>query len=165
MTVIAGYTKGGQWAIASDSGVFESGENGVTFKTKGTKVWKRDDSLIGAAGGSRACELAELSMSGDPKSIVEFMRKGEATGDWNVLVVMENEIFYIGDDFSLSRIDGNYMAIGAASAPALGALCAMDDDDVDASTKVRAAANAAVKHHVWAVGPVKVLSMKGVAID
>ncbi len=159
MTVIAGYTNGQQWAIAADSGIFESGENGITFKTKVSKVWRNGNALIGAAGNSRACELAEMSPSNNPKEIVEFMKKNDATGDWNILIVTMDKVVYIGDDFSVSNIDGNYMSIGAASAPALGALCALDSMDANPAYKVRSAANASIKHHVWAVGPVKVLRL------
>lgn len=163
MTVIAGFTDGISCAIAADSGVFEGGDfdgdtdSGLYWEADKPKVWRREDSLIGASGNSAVCDLAESCPSGDPYKIASFMKEGDAAGkNWNILVVTRRAVFYIGEDCDVHRMKRGYMAIGAAGQVALGSLYASHVLEQFPKFAVQMAVKASVNNHMYAVGPVKV---------
>lgn len=158
MTVIAVCTNHEEWAIAADSGIYEEGEIGFYWTTTGPKIWKVDGALIGAAGTTRAIEIGKKSNSSDPYAIAEFMRTSEVGGDWNIIMVRQDGIYYIGDDCSVSHVDRTFMACGAAAPFAVGAGEILGNDD-PVST-VKKAIQASIKNSVWAVGPVKTMSAR-----
>lgn len=166
MTVIAGYTNGKTWAIAADSGIFEGGDydgdegSGLYWEDPVSKIWQKDDSLIGAAGDVAACELAQSSTSGDPYKILAYMKASEPRlENWNVLVVTKKEIFYLSDDYSVSRFKRGYMTIGAAGGVALGALAVSAEMGQSPKDAVRLAVKVTIANHLYAVGPIKVKSL------
>ena len=167
MTVIAGCTNGSTWAIGADSGVFEGGDfdgdsdSGLYWQADKPKVWRREHSLIGASGNSAVCDLAESCPSGDPYKIAAFMKAREGSDSvvgksWNVLVVRQEAVYYIGEDCDVHKMKRGYMAIGAAGQIALGALAVEYADIVDVKQAVRVAVKASIDNHIYAVGPVVV---------
>lgn len=162
LTVIAGYTNGKRWAIAGDSGTFEGGDyegdsdSGLVWQTDKPKVWRREESLIGAAGDSSICDLAESCTSGDPYTLAAHMKTGEATGkNWNIIVVTKRSVYYLGEDCSVHKMKRGYMVAGGAGQIALGALVVADKLGLDPEVAVKMAAQASIDNHVYARGPIK----------
>lgn len=158
MTVIAACTNGSEWAIAADSGLYEEGEIGFHWTALKPKIWKIDSSLMGAAGNARTIEVGKKSNTSDPYELAEFMRSSEVVGDWNVLLVNKNGLYYIDDDYSVSHVNATFMACGAASPFAIGAGEILGNDNP--LYAVKKAVQVSIKKSVWATGPVKVLSLK-----
>lgn len=159
MTVIAGYTDGKTWAIASDSGAFEEGgddapSTGVYFLGSEPKVWRNEDSLIGMAGTSRADEVARSSTTGDPYKIRDALKAADVGGAWTMLVVTQKAIYYLGEDFSVTKMKSKHFAIGAASQPAIGSLYTSHSLGVSPLEAVRLAVKASVDSSIYAVAPV-----------
>ena len=101
--------------------------------------------------------MAESCTSGDPYKIAAFMKAAENLKPaWNVLVVSQRGVFYIGEDFDVHKMKSGYMSIGAAGQVALGALAVAKRVGEEPGSAVKLAVTAAVEHHLFAVGPVKV---------
>lgn len=160
MTCIAGYSDGKTWAIASDSGLFEDGggddapNSGICFLGTEPKVWKIEQSLIGMAGTSRADEVARGATTGDPYKLRDLLKAAEVSGAWTILVVTQKGIYYLGEDFSVTKIKNKYMAIGAASQPAFGSLYTSHSLGIPVGDAVKMAVKAAIDSSIYAVAPV-----------
>jgi hypothetical protein len=90
MTVIAGYTDGATWSIASDSGLFEEGgddapSTGIYFIGVEPKIWKVERSLIGMSGTGRVDEISRNASTGDPYKLRDLLKSSEVTGEWSLL--------------------------------------------------------------------------------
>lgn len=159
MTVIAGYTDGKTWAIASDSGLFEDGGDeapatGIYFLGSEPKVWKVEQSLIGMAGTSRVDEVARNATTGDPYKLRDLLKNAEVTGGWTLLMVTQKGLYYLSEDFSVIKLKNKYMAIGAASQPALGSLYTSHSLGIPVGDAVKMAVKAAIDSSIYAVAPV-----------
>lgn len=169
MTVIAGYTDGAAWAIASDSGLFEVGSGAgeytnLWWPASEPKVWVAGDSLLGMSGSGTAGDVAKTSKIGDPHKLAEHLRglreQGVSPeGDWDIMVVTQKGVYMVWQDFSVDKMRRPYHASGAASAPAMGALSVASLLRTDPLKAARLAAQAAIDHHTAARGPVTALAL------
>ena len=164
MTVIAGYTDGNTWAIAADSGLFESNSDGTSYTdlwwpTSTPKVWRVGDSLLGFSGVGAADDIAIASKLGDPYKLADYLREFKEKGadpekDWDIMVVTQRTVFMVWQDFSVSKMKRHYHSSGGAAAPALGALASGKAFKAPPLQVVRVAAQAAIDHHTGARAPV-----------
>ena len=159
MTVIAGYTDGETWAIASDSGLFEDGgddapDTGIYFLGTKPKVWRVERSLIGMAGTSRVDEVSRGTTTGDPYKMRDALKAADVTGVWTMLMVTQKGLYYLSEDFAVVPLKNKYFAIGAASQPALGSLHTSHVLGIPVQQAVKLAVNAAIANSIYAVPPV-----------
>jgi hypothetical protein len=167
MTVVAGYTTGKTWAIAADSGLFEEGgddapDTGIYFLGSDTKVWRIEKSLMGMSGGGRVDEVARNSGTGDPYKLRDILKAAEVTGSWTLLVVTQNGLYYLAEDFTVIKLKNKYFAIGVACQPALGSLSTSHSLGIAADKAVKLAVRASIDNSIYAVAPIvsKVLEDK-----
>lgn len=163
MTAIAGFTNGKDWAIAGDSGLFETGDTQIWWPTDRPKVWRVGTTLLGYAGPSSVGDMAEEAKLADAKKLAKFLKENGApeNADWNVLIVNRNSIWSIGEDFLACRMKRRYHVIGGAAGPAWGALYAAKHLGLNPKDAVRIAVESACDHHLWAIRPVSVLAEYG----
>jgi hypothetical protein len=162
MTAVAGFTNGKSWAIAGDSGLFEDGETDIWWPTHTPKIWRSGDSLIGYAGNSRVGSVAQKSGLSDPHRLAAHLKDEGIPGDedFDLLVVTRTAVWCIGQEFDPAQMTRRYHAIGAAAGPAFGVLHFGKSLGFQPRLLVRAAINAACDSHVFAIKPVRVLSLE-----
>jgi len=167
MTVICGYTDGNTWAIAADSGLFEDGgdddkETGIYFLGMDSKVWRSEKSLMGMSGISRVDEIARNAGTGDPYKLRDILKAAEVTGGWTLLIVTQKGLYYLSEDFAVTKLKNQYFAIGVACQPALGSLSTSHLLGIPVDKAVKLAVRAAIDNSIYAVAPIvsKVLEDK-----
>jgi ATP-dependent protease HslVU (ClpYQ) peptidase subunit len=163
MTIVVGWLDGKNAWIGGDSGAF--GESTVTI-TAETKVWKAENSLIGLAGSFRQAEIAKESGIGDPYALRDHLlttweNRNNVPEDWGAefLIVTQNEIFYITDDFAVVRSKEKYGAVGMGDGTALGALYAMQGVTMQPKDRISTALKASAMHGNYARPPFKIISL------
>jgi hypothetical protein len=167
MTVICGYTDGKTWAVAADSGLFEEGgddapSTGIYFRGIDSKVWRIEKSLMGMSGTSRVDEIARNASTGDPYKLRDLLKSAEVTGEWTLLVVTQKGLYYLSDDFAVTKLRNKYFAIGIACQPALGSLSTSHLLGIPVDKAVKLAVRASIENSIYAVDPIvsKVLEDK-----
>ena len=167
MTVICGYTDGKTWAVAADSGLFEEGgddspSTGIYFRGIDSKVWRVEKSLMGMSGEGRVDEVARNASTGDPYKLRDILKAAEVTGEWTLLVVTQKGLYYLSEDFAVTKLKNQYFAIGIACQPALGSLSTSHLLGIPVDKAVKLAVRASIENSIYAVAPIvsKVLEDK-----
>jgi ATP-dependent protease HslVU (ClpYQ) peptidase subunit len=162
MTVIVGWHSNKEAWIAGDSGAFGGDDNSV-FTTE-TKVWKAEDSLIGAAGDFRIAEIAYESQIGEPYRLrdhLEQWAKNSMVGenDTEFLVVSTSGIYIIDSCFAVIRCKEPYGAIGGANSAVLTAMCVLQGVAMNGKQKLTAILKAVSAHTNVTKPPFKIISL------
>lgn len=163
MTVVAGYTDGKTWAIASDSGCYDT-DSDTFYLATDAKIWKAGDSLVGVAGDMYVLQLVRESGLSTALEIQKFLLDKDIKGtddlQWDVLVVTRTYIDYMGDDFGIMRNKANYCAVGGAGASlGLGALAMCSIQKMNPLDAVRMSVKVSLRHSTFADGDIKALSL------
>lgn len=114
------------------------------------------------SGGGRVDEIARNSGTGDPYKLRDILKAAEVTGEWTLLVVTQNGLYYLAEDFTVIKLKNKYFAIGVACQPALGSLTTSHTLDIAADKAVKLAVRASIDNSIYAVAPIvsKVLEDK-----
>ena len=122
MTIIAAKRDGKTCAIGGDSGAFD---DDTVFISTTPKVWRVNNTLLGACGNFRVIELAKKSGIDDPIALRNYLAEVNHLPDaWSILVVTARSISEIGSDFSVVTFRETYCAIGSGGSISMGVLAA-----------------------------------------
>jgi ATP-dependent protease HslVU (ClpYQ) peptidase subunit len=163
VTTVVAEKSDGVLTFASDTQVTDDGYQS-TYGIR--KVWTTGNYLVGAAGDTRALHalhlmkpvhqaksrnLDEQMLLWYPKVVEKYLTDlGIVDAEFEVLIGIDGEIFYMDADYDVSRIYERYYAIGSGSAYALGALSAGGD--------LKAAMKASMYYDVYTGGKVEVIT-------
>jgi ATP-dependent protease HslVU (ClpYQ) peptidase subunit len=137
MTVVLAILDGSRALMAADSGVGD-GELDENSRCAEPKAWRRGAVLVGCAGSSRACNVAESARlppfkpGADPYIFVRdelvpaldaaFRGAACAHDDFAALVAVGNALVFVDSELGVTQRALNYDAIGSGAGYALGAL-------------------------------------------
>lgn len=165
MTVIAAFTDGKRWAMASDSGWFE--DDGYLGVAQDMKIWLVDESILGACGSFRVIESAKRANSSSPNVVRDALRAAElgADAEWDVLILNRSGLTHIGEDYGITSMAGKFAAVGAPKGIAIGAMEVLRGLGMSPLAIVKEAVKAAIAHNNMAVGPIKTINAERIGDD
>ena len=181
MTCVVGLVTDSSIVIGADSGAYDETSKEIRVESK---VFKKDGCIVGFCGSFRQGQLVEYGIDFKElycvpyynimeylvlvfiKNMQKLFKKhgcltksdGAKTMELDLLIGLHDQLFKISTDFQVSKCD-SFVAIGAASAYAFGALEILYLEDTSGIDAADSALDAALKHSLYVSRPYNILEL------